>query len=337
MSNSSFQPNRNSNVELLRFILMNMILIWHIFVHGFGFEGGNIAPDALQYLLMVITASSVNCFMLISGYYSIHFSFDKLINIVLQALGISILWQVLLICFGKNYEPNLNDFWLYFFPVSSYLWWFLSCYVLIMVLSPIINQGVSTISRPAFSIILLILIIYHSVTRFISVHSFTVGMDVLWMLTVYLIGRYIGVYKIKLARMQSLGLWCLSVAVVYAIGLFEIHSGQCWVSWFILGYNNIFILIAAIAILCFTLAFRTRVSPFINFIGRHCLAIYLLTEVSGWILYHRLVGLFSSSILLGFGVAITICFACILVDLPFSWINAKIRTYIKKRFNIILS
>lgn len=333
MANSSYSPNRNSNVELLRFLLMNMILIWHIFVHGFGFEGDNAAPDAVQYLLMVITASSVNCFMLISGYYGIRFSLDKLLKIVLQALGVSIMWQAMLVCFGKSYEPNLNDFWLYFFPISSSLWWFLSCYIMILVLSPIINQGVTSINRPSFSIVLLILIIYHSITRFISVHSFNAGMDFLWMLTVYLIGRYLGIYRIQLARMQSLGLWCFSVAVVYCIGLYEIYSGHNWVSWFILGYNDILILTSAIAILCFTLTFKARVIPFINLLGRHCLAIYLFTEVSGWILYHRLVGFFSYSILLGIVVSVAVCLACILIDWPFFCINAKIRTYIRNRFH----
>lgn len=332
MTDCSHKPPRNSNVELLRFVLMNMILIWHIFVHGYGFMDERFTPDALQYLFMVITASSVNCFMLISGYYGIRFSFDKLLNIILQALGVSIMWQIGLICFGSVYQPNLNDFLFYFFPISSSLWWFLSCYVIILVLSPIINQGVTSLSRRSFSIILLLLLLYHSFTRFISVHSFNAGMDFLWMLTVYLVGRYISLFNFQLTKQKSLILWSISVAIVYGVGLFGLYSGRNWFSWFILGYNNLFILSAAIAILCFTLSFKVRFSSFINLLGRHCLAIYLFTEILGGILYYRLAALFSYNQFLGCCLIISICFACIFIDLPVSYINAKIRTYIRVHF-----
>lgn len=327
------KPMRNSNVELLRFILMNMILIWHTFVHGFDFKGEGDPPEALQYLLMVITASSVNCFMLISGYYGIRFSWDKLLNIIFQTLGVCLLWQVLAACMGNGYGFTLNNFFLYFFPISSSLWWFMPCYVIILVLSPLINQGVASIERQKFQLILFLLVFYHSYSRFIAVHSFYTGLDFIWMLTVYLIGRYLGMYKITISKSKSLALWSMSVFVVYIIGLLGIYSGTIRLYWIILCYHNFFILTAAIAVLCFTLSFKERFSPFINLLGRHCLFIFLFTEIIGTILYKRIADIFSYNMFLGLCFVFVICFACILIDMPLSYVNTKLRTFIIDHFN----
>ena len=78
-------------------------------------------------------------------------------------------------------------------PISSFKWWFMTYYVLVMFISPIINKGFESESKKMVSIILLTLIIYQllSFVRLIP----NGGSNFLGLLTVYLIGRYCNVYK----------------------------------------------------------------------------------------------------------------------------------------------
>jgi len=69
---------RNTNIELLRFILMIAIFSWHILIYGYDFikveeipVGGN---DFLFYLAGSLLAPATYYFMFISGYYGITFT-----------------------------------------------------------------------------------------------------------------------------------------------------------------------------------------------------------------------------------------------------------------------
>lgn len=72
------KAKRNSSIELLRYLLMFFIVIWHSLVHGIGLTNiGGIPDFGIHYLPSLILCSiacvSVDCFMFISGYFGIRF------------------------------------------------------------------------------------------------------------------------------------------------------------------------------------------------------------------------------------------------------------------------
>lgn len=82
---------RNSTVEVLRFILMFFIIIWHSMVHGIGLTHIEKIPDFgfdyfPQLIICAITCICVDCFMFISGYYGIRFSWKGLLSIVFSCI-----------------------------------------------------------------------------------------------------------------------------------------------------------------------------------------------------------------------------------------------------------
>lgn len=71
---------RNTNIEVLRLVLMLAILCWHILVHGYGFGGGKMEclSDEVGITFASLFAPATYCFMFISGYYGLKFSVKKM-------------------------------------------------------------------------------------------------------------------------------------------------------------------------------------------------------------------------------------------------------------------
>lgn len=89
---------RNSNIELLRFVLMFTICILHLLVHGVGIKESGASVGNVDLLLCALSLPAVNCFMLISGYYGIRFSVNKALTLILQAFIIFVFCSIVKIC-----------------------------------------------------------------------------------------------------------------------------------------------------------------------------------------------------------------------------------------------
>lgn len=78
---------RNSNIEVLRFVLLCCIFFWHLIVHGLNFKNIGVEPYNhnihLTILAVVILSPTVNCFMFISGWFGMKFRLNKLLNLVI--------------------------------------------------------------------------------------------------------------------------------------------------------------------------------------------------------------------------------------------------------------
>lgn len=95
--NMEQKKTRNTNVEVLRMLIMFGILLWHVTVHGYGLahmeEYGmlTIEHDFMNSLSVAMFAPCVDLFVLISGYYGIKFSFKTMVRFEGQAVFYSYL------------------------------------------------------------------------------------------------------------------------------------------------------------------------------------------------------------------------------------------------------
>ena len=143
LKNSS--KDRNTNIEILRFILITFICFWHIIIHGYNFK--QIGLESLNYQadITILTffcslfSPAVNCFMFISGWYGIKFSLRKLaylyfigICCFVCSLTIRYIW------FDKIYYREIIT---HIFPIASGRWWFLTDYIQVFIISPFIELG----------------------------------------------------------------------------------------------------------------------------------------------------------------------------------------------------
>jgi hypothetical protein len=86
----------------------------------------------------------VSCFILISGYWGVKLKLDRFIQIIILTTIYSILVCILIT------PNNIREILLAGFNVPFHQNWYISCYLMLMVLSPIINNGIQLISRSLF-------------------------------------------------------------------------------------------------------------------------------------------------------------------------------------------
>lgn len=312
---------RNTNIEFLRFLLMIFICIWHTMVHGYDYKNMSIdiIPNVYSILLMGFCSSAVNTFMFISGYYGINYSFDKLLRLVIQALLISnMVILVRFFCFDGQLS-----FYDQVLPLSSGVsWWFMSVYIVIMILSPILNSGVESISSRKLLILLGFLFFIYCIVKYRLGEG---GANLATMLFVYLLGRYCCKVKIKWSPILSIVIWAMALFALYALMFYYLYTGQIESIWYLLSYNNPLVILMAVSAFFFILSFNCQLGRWAEFLGSHSLSIYLVSELIGIVLYKYWRQLLEESFFLFILSIIAFAIACECFDVPLKKLNDLIR------------
>ena len=325
------KSERNSNVELLRFVLMIGVCVQHMLVHGLSLKDmgtGNILPEAFDLLLLVIVAPAVNCFMFISGYYGIRFSRKKILTLSIQAFIIMFIVVVLRNGFGMG-GGELTKLYRCFPPVSVKAWWFLTEYVTIMLLSPFINNSISNIPRRTFEFSLCGLAMINCYGLWVTQKS--TGSSLLGLLFVYLVARYLAIYKVELTLRRSFALLAVSTILLFTL-TYTVHiTGHTKYSWVLLWYCNPLIILQAIALFFTVRAFRQTHIWIFNWVGAHCFAIYLFTECFGQIQYRFWASLYREwTIIAALVVIFLSCLLIMIGDIVVMRITTIVRGYIQR-------
>ena len=173
---------RNTSVELLRFAFMYLILLLHAYIHGTELDyeriylwGAN--PGTAPHLaLFSLSQIGVTGFMFMSGYYGIHATRGKAANLILTAL----FWLLILTPIGGGFGKLL-----YLHPFDG--WWFVSAYLFVMCLSPLIEAGIKAVPQQTFRNVVIAMLAYTYIAKTLdNAHS----TDVVLLLTIYLAARY---------------------------------------------------------------------------------------------------------------------------------------------------
>lgn len=155
MNNSTIEmgTTRNSNIELLRLILMFMIIIHHSIVHGLGFSGlGSVEPmyKLLNNTELLITTiinclciCAVNCFILISGYFGIRTNLRKFLTLTFTIIFYTLIFDSCFLMTEGKYRSALAS--LLIFSHSNY--WFVKCYLYLMAFAPVLNMMFEKLSK----------------------------------------------------------------------------------------------------------------------------------------------------------------------------------------------
>ena len=130
---------RLSNIELLRILLMYMIVILHFVGHN-ALSANNefhlVDKNWISAnLLESFSCCAVDCFVLISGYFTIRFRLSKLILFLLPVAFYELCISIL---FYKYYGT---------ISYTPFNYWFVKPYFLLMLISPILNEGLRHIEK----------------------------------------------------------------------------------------------------------------------------------------------------------------------------------------------
>lgn len=195
---------RNTNIEVLRFVLMCFIFFWHIIVHGYGFA--EIGNDGFDYTasmwvtipLCVLFVPATYCFVFISGFYGLHFSLRKLLQLVLWCISASVLSTLFCHLLWSD-TISLHRLVCSLLPITTKSYWFITEYVLLFIISPFLNFGCERLTKRELRAVLALLFIYDAIKLVLL--KANVGSDIVGFMFIYILGRYIHQHGVNFAKM----------------------------------------------------------------------------------------------------------------------------------------
>lgn len=190
---------RNSNHELLRIVSMYMIVFIHTNMYLGDFCNGSIGKFFNGFVNGICNIG-VSCFILISGYYGVRFSVQKLVKMECMMITYSLL-ETMILCLALPEQMQgaalLEQLVKSFLPFTTRKYWFYSCYVCLLLLSGYIQKFIEKLEQKEFERLLLLLIVLFSVlpTLFYFELIPDNGKGLVQMIMVYMMGRYIRMYR----------------------------------------------------------------------------------------------------------------------------------------------
>lgn len=269
--------SRDSGFESLRILSILLILTMH--TASIVWKGDVIPFNA--YIISIIGSIEnigVTCFILISGYFGIKLKWNKLLQLIILTTGYETLSYVLREHIG--YESGIQGLLTSILVIPLYKNWFITCYLILMLLSPYINNYTIKCSHTNFKKLLLTSFIVLSIIPTIFNNPYYTivtsgGKCFIYFLFIYLIGRYIKLHHDKIfSRKQTVGCFISMTLLInllnFIIGYIfhkrcTIYSMDC----------SPFILISAISIFYLFKSFTFK-SNIINYISSSIIAVYLL-------------------------------------------------------------
>jgi len=271
---------RESNIELLRIILMIMIITHHVIVHSLGlnYEQSLTQHDLSIYYKIFVNSFvvlGVNTFVFISGYYGMKFKIKAVISFTLQAVFYSVgIYLFFLILNHNRFE--IKVFLLNFIPISKYTWWFLSLFLGLYFISPILNKGFDLLEHRSKIITLAGLVYFDSFSSFWW-HSglSSDGYSIFHFIVLYLIARYLSVIVPKIYK--PLFYLVLSTFILVIIASLLLYNGNISRLSIIFSYNNPILIFSSIMLFYAFKNIKIQ-SKFINTVSGLVFGIYLLHD-----------------------------------------------------------
>lgn len=304
---------RNTNLEILRIISMVLIILHHFVVHGM--YGTDIVITNINTYILIFFAMfgklSVVIFILISAYFMIEtkFTIRKLLVLGGEVYFYSFLFLAIGIVILTPSNISVESLGQSLFPISHNGYWFVTCYIILMLFSPFMNKCIKALSQKALLKVIILSVILWSVfptilppmTSYPTQTVFTGNnfqyTPLIWFFVIYLIGSYIRLYldldKLKTNKL-IIGL-IVSIILTYIgtliFGYVDVTS-NAYLWWSLpiesimkntlfTGFyaeNKFFILIASICIFLIFLKREEFSNKYINYLAGSALGVYLIHE-----------------------------------------------------------
>ena len=284
--------NRLYNIDILRIIAMIMVVSLHVLGKGkFMSDINNEHFYTIMLLIETICIVTINCYILITGYFQVESKFKakKVIKIWIKVIFYSIVIYIFLLLLGQvNF--SLKDCIKSFFPILTNEYWFVNCYLLLYILSPFINKLIKQLDKKEFQKLLIILLIVFCILPSILPSSFTFdktrGYGIIWFVVLYLVGAYIRLY-VKSHYKNRINLFCyvivtgiaylLILLIKYICNKFQISD----MSTRLYNYNFITVFLASVFLFLYFKNINVKNLKVINMVSKIApltFAVYIIHE-----------------------------------------------------------
>lgn len=158
------------------------------------------------------------------------------------------------------------------------------------------------------------------------------GSSLLGMLFIYLLARYIKLYYTEVSLKYAVTLWLLPVIIVIILMIASLKAGHSGVSWSLLWYCNPLIIMSGVGLFFIFNNVPQFHSRLLNWMGRHCLSIYLITEINKPI-YKFWATEFNNNFLWAIILVILSVVFFMTIDTIQSYVNKKITKFLIQRID----
>lgn len=327
------KKSRNSSIELLRVLSLFMIF-W---MHGAASFHDNVFAGVSSILISVIGNMGVACFILISGYYGIKLNVKKMMHLDLMLVFFS--WIALAMQFVWGNPVGGEAILSYLLPVIGKQSWYFTCYFALVFLSPFLNEMVEKMGETRLrQLIVTMLVIFSGVTTvfFFDINEDS-GKGIVHMVMLYLIGRYIGVYRAeKVYETKKLvKVFLITSGINFALNtMLYLVTGNIQNRY--ARDNSLFTIVQSV---CVLLIFRNIYfeNNFINRLAKHVPAVFMfewtmrvalatyVVDYMAWAdkWYYAIVNFVIAVVLIAIGSAVD-AIRIKLLDKPQTWLVEKV-------------
>lgn len=293
---------RESQFELMRIISMLFIVLYHILVHGKIFEHATGSMSLFLVFIESLILVHVNSFVLVSGYFQCKgkLKLGKAIKINNMTWFYKVVMMLVLIATSLIAKPDIIIRLHTYLPIDYGTYWFINSYLILYLISPILNKIINSSSKKNLQKVILTLFIIISVlstvTRDVFYNTLT-GRSLCTFILLYFIGAYIRNYPISdsyfmkpfsnnakrliyfstylFAAIMSTFCW-LGYTYLHPLGAFANEVGSI-LSFNHVSYASPIVIIQSIGYFLYfsTLNFKNK---FINKVSSSTLAVYLISE-----------------------------------------------------------
>ncbi len=303
MEKEIVKVERKSNIELLRIFAIIFIVCHHFAVHGFHVMNPDIYNSYSTFDKMFIECLmpgglvGVAIFFIITGYFKINNNKISLSKIILEAVFYGLLILVIYfisLAFSNPYpDKSAYDIFKNIFtniinPATTDVWWFLSSYIFVILLSPIINKIFSKLNMSGYLILTIIFLLFvYSLDLIIGSRYITITKGIIFYLIGGFISKFVKLDKYKtpiriISLITFICSWGMHSYIYYffynTVISYESKSlVDLYNDAILLTLNTIFTPFAATSIFIFMLTFDFK-NKVINFISKTTFGIYLLHD-----------------------------------------------------------
>lgn len=301
--------NRASNLELLRIVAMLMIIALH--QNGSANALASLEPHTANFyianIVEAICICSVNCFVLVSGYFMIDRNEAPVKKCVHLLIDVAF-WGLIgcgcsFVLWGEF--SGINDIVIAVIPYIKGYRWFVRDYIILMLLAPFLNLGLTQLSKRNYQILVVVLLLVFSIwpSFFPNPPIDDYGFSCVHFIQIYAIAGYIKRFGAQSFRpaMYLCG-YLVSVALIFLSAL--VGSGYAY------AYNYLFVITASVSLFLFFRSLSIQ-SGIVNKLASGAFDVFVIHTTSFFAdlvyvrLFHVDTTLFGSSVL--FFVGFLLC------------------------------
>lgn len=269
---------RNSNFELLRIIAMFIIVVSHYSVHG-TYTSEVITTTSTILEMFSLGKIGSNLFVMIGAYFMIDrgVKISQIINLSIRTYLYSLL---IVVCASLFFEIVFTDVYKYIFQFYD-TYWFVTTYVMLMILAPVLNSILTKITNNQLKNVLLVMTVFLVISP-----TYRIGMPIndgiLFFVYLYLVTAYIKKQEIRINVKKYLAI-SLSITMLHIVfrNIVPLLFSQEEVSKTInLQLTDLGLLTVSNTVLLFLLILNARKfeSKVVNKVASGMFSVYLIHE-----------------------------------------------------------